>query len=302
VICTHDRPHYLQACLESLRQPQHGALGFEVLVVDSASPPAVAVQIAALTAAEGVSLVRLDAPGLSAARNAGLLAVRTPWVAYVDDDARVAPDWITAIAAAIARLPPNTAAIGGPIVPDWEAPCPSWWPTELVPALTVLDWDRPGFMGDGSLPAHVEPYGANMVFRCDALRAVGGFPLDLGRVGGKLLSGEEAWVVRALRKTGWEVHYEPSVTVTHSIQAGRLTPSWLLSRQFWSGVSEALVVHRMGQRNGVRLKAMRMILHAALRSPLAAWPSHSTALMRQRCALAFASGYLRGVAAAMRGG
>ena len=302
VICTHDRPGYLQSCLNSIAAQDPPPSGCSVIVVDSASTQATALQIAALAATHGAAVIRIDQPGLSVARNAGLAAAVTPWVAYIDDDARVAAGWARAIAEAAARLPEDTGAIGGPIAPDWEAPCPSWWPPELVPALTVLDWNRPGRVGDGSLPPHVEPYGANMVFRCEALRAVGGFPPNLGRIGTKLLSGEEAWVMRALRQTGWNVRYEPSVAVLHSIQAGRLTPQWLLSRQFWSGVSEAMVVHRLGRRRGAAAKALRMVLHAALRAPLAAWPASSVTLMRQRCALAFASGYLRGLASAMLGG
>jgi glycosyltransferase involved in cell wall biosynthesis len=300
VVCTHDRPHYLRACLASLAGEAGAAVPRSVVVVDSASSAAASVEIAALTAAHGGTLVRLDRPGLSLARNAGLAAVKTPWLAYIDDDARVAPDWCSNIARAIARLSPRAAVFGGPIVPEWEAPCPSWWPPDLVPVLTILDWARPGMVGDGSLPPHVEPYGANMVFRGDALRAVGGFPLHLGRVGTKLLSGEEAWVMRALRDAGWDVHYDPDVVVTHCIQASRLTPGWLLSRQYWSGASEAMVALRLG--DGVGVKALRMALHAALRAPLAAWPGRSSALIRQRCALAFASGYLRGVAAMFGGG
>ena len=305
IVCTHERPRYLATCLAALATGG-GAGGAaapgecHVIVVDSASSAPAAAEIAALAAAHGTQLLRVDEPGLSLARNAGLAAAVTPWVAYIDDDARVAPDWVAAIAAAVARLPPQAAALGGPIVPAWEAPCPSWWPAELVPALTVLDWNTPGRVGDGSLPRHVEPYGANMVFRTAALRQIGGFPPKLGRIGAKLLSGEEAWVMRALRGAGHDIHYDPAISVTHSIQAVRLTPHWLLRRQFWSGVSEAIVAARLEGRYSAHAKGLRMMLHAALRAPLALWPERSPALIRQRCALAFASGYLRGLFIVLR--
>jgi cellulose synthase/poly-beta-1,6-N-acetylglucosamine synthase-like glycosyltransferase len=308
VICTHERPRYLATCLAALAASgaeRNTAMdaGAMVLVVDSASSAAAAAEIAALAAEHGARLLRVDNPGLSLARNAGLAAVTTPWVAYIDDDARVAPDWARAIAAAVARLPPSAAALGGPIVPAWEAPCPIWWPAELIPALTVLSWSRPGRVGDGSLPRHVEPYGANMIFRTAALRAIGGFPPQLGRIGAKLLSGEEAWVMRALRRAGHEIHYDPAICVTHSIQAIRLTPRWLLQRQFWSGVSEAIVAARLGNprdRRNAFIKGVRMSLHASLRAPLALWPQRDAAMIRQRCALAFASGYLRGLMLALQ--
>ena len=306
IVCTHERPRYLATCLAALdagRSPTDALTGtcWRVLVVDSASGPATAAEIAALAAAHGAALLRVEKAGLSRARNTGLQAVATPWVAYIDDDARVAPDWARAIAASVARLPARAAALGGPIVPAWEAPCPRWWPAELIPALTVLSWSRPGQVGNGSLPRHVEPYGANMVFRTAALRAVGGFPPQLGRVGAKLLSGEEAWVMRLLRAAGHEIHYDPAISVTHSIQASRLTPRWLLQRQFWSGVSEAMVAARLDGRGSASVKGMRMALHAALRAPLALYPTRTPAMIRQRCALAFASGYLRGLLVGMGG-
>ena len=305
IVCTHERPRYLATCLAALEAghgPDDAASGIEwcLMVVDSASSAPAAAEIATLAAAYGAQLLRVDEPGLSLARNAGLAAAVTPWVAYIDDDARVAPDWARAIAATVARMPPQAAALGGPIVPAWEAPCPPWWPPELVPALTVLSWSRAGRVGDGSLPRHVEPYGANMMFRTAALREVGGFPPKLGRIGAKLLSGEEAWVMRALRGAGHDIHYDPTISVTHSIQATRLTPRWLLRRQFWSGVSEAIVAARLDGLGGAYAKGLRMTLHAALRAPLALWPQRSPAMIRQRCALAFASGYLSGLFIVLR--
>ncbi len=304
VVCTHARPRYLATCLGALaanrRSDDARDAQWGVIVVDSASPAAAAAENAALAAAHGAHLLRIDAPGLSIARNAGLAAAHTPWVAYIDDDAAVAPDWAGAIAAAVVRLPSRAAALGGPILPSWEAPCPPWWPDELIPALTVLSWGRAGRVGDGLLPPHVEPYGANMAFRTAALRAVGGFPPELGRIGAKLLSGEEAWVMRALRDAGYDIHYDPTISVTHSIQATRLTPAWLLQRQFWSGVSEAIVAVRLDGRRRATAKALRLALHAALRAPLAVWPVRDAGMIRQRCAYAFASGYLRGLLGAVR--
>ena len=305
IVCTHERPRYLAVCLAALAAGRMDdmlvGVHAQVIVVDSASSAAAAAQIAALAAAHGARLLRVETPGLSLARNAGLAAALTPWVAYIDDDAQVAYGWARAIAAAIMRLPADAAALGGPILPAWEAPCPAWWPPDLIPALTVLNWNRPGRVGDGSLPPLVEPYGANMIFRTAALRAVGGFPPQLGRIGAKLLSGEEAWVMRALRGAGHGIHYDPAVSVTHSIQAARLTPHWLLQRQFWSGVSEAIVAMRLEGRRRALAKGLRMALHAVLCAPLAAWPMYNAAMMRQRCVLAFASGYLRGLFGALRG-
>jgi glucosyl-dolichyl phosphate glucuronosyltransferase len=298
VVCTHDRPDYLRTCLQSLAAQRGSELA--VIVVDSASPPDSAALIASLAAEHGATLLRAEQPGLSLARNAGLAATTSEWIAYIDDDAQPESGWAQAIAMATRALPPKAGALGGAIHPQWEAPCPAWWPPELVPALTVLEWHQAGRMGDGTLPPHVEPYGANMVFRVSALNAVGGFPPHLGRVGTRLLSGEEAWVMRSLLQAGFSVHYDPSIAVLHSIQAVRLTPDWLVGRQYWSGVSEAIVTSRLIGRLRAGRKAARLLAQLAARSPWAVLGGPGMEAVRRRCAVAFAAGYIRGTLAELR--
>ncbi|MBV1798129.1 glycosyltransferase family 2 protein [Siccirubricoccus sp. G192] len=111
ILCTHARPDYLGACLAGLAAQSRR--DFELLVVDSASPPAAATAIAGLAARHGARLLRAEAPGLSLARNLGLAAARAPWVAYLDDDAVAEPGWAAALLARIAILPEAGAALGG---------------------------------------------------------------------------------------------------------------------------------------------------------------------------------------------
>jgi GT2 family glycosyltransferase len=286
VVCTHARPGYLGACLEGLgrqRVPPH-----EVIVVDSASPPAAAEEIEALAEAAGSTLLRADRPGLSHARNLGLAAATTPWVAYLDDDAVAEPDWTARMADAIALLPPAAAAIGGRILPEWEAPLPDWWPQALRGVLTIVEWDGQGEEGRG-LPDGVAVYGANMAFRAEALRAIGGFPEELGRVEGRLLSGEEVEVLERLRARAGRVFYDGRITVRHSIQEERLRPSWLLSRLHWQGATDALRDRRRGTSRPVPRAAK-----LAVQAPLLLWPATSSSLLRARCGAAYNLGYLRG--------
>jgi hypothetical protein len=139
-----------------------------------------------------------------------------------------------------------------------------------------------------------------MVFRTAALRRIGGFPLHLGRVGLKLLSGEERWVMRALERAGHSVHYDPRIRVQHSIQVGRLTLDWLISRQYWSGVSEAVVTAQMASPRAAIAKALRLCAHIPARGALLLRRVDGVDSVRNRCALAFAVGYVRGAATAVR--
>jgi GT2 family glycosyltransferase len=287
IICTHARPDYLAACLDGLARQQGGPP--RLVVVDSASPPGPAARIAALAAAHGATLVRSERAGLSHARNLGLAAAQRGWCAFLDDDAVPAPDWTRRLAEAIAALPPEAAALGGRILPHWEGPLPGWWPASLRGVLTIVEWDGQGEDGR-NLPAGVAVYGANMAFRSADLAAVGGFPEELGRVGNRLLSGEEVEVLDRLRARGRRIFYDGRVTVRHSIQAERLRPAWLLSRLHWQGATDALRDRRRGAARRAPMAAAKL----AVQAPLLLWPAHSPSLLRARCGAAYNLGYLRG--------
>ncbi|WP_237216199.1 glycosyltransferase family 2 protein, partial [Falsiroseomonas oryziterrae] len=236
VICTHARPAYLRACLAGLSVQEEAT---DVVVVDSASPPQAAAEIAALAAEAGARLVRSERPGLSIARNLGLEASSAAWTAFLDDDAVPLPDWSLRLREAIQSLPLDAAAIGGRILPNWEGPLPAWWPPALRGVLTIVEWEGRGEEGR-DLPDGVAVYGANMAFDSEALRGVGGFPEELGRVGTRLLSGEEVEVLDRLRAAGRRVFYDGRITVRHSIQQNRLNPDWLLTRLHWQGATDAV--------------------------------------------------------------
>jgi glycosyltransferase involved in cell wall biosynthesis len=283
-LCTHSRPHYLATCLGALAAQQTG--GAEILVVDSASPSGPAAEIAALAARFGARALRSDQPGLSVARNLGLTEARAPWVAYLDDDAVPAPDWQARLLKRIATLPPRVGVLGGRILPAWEEPLPAWWPDSLRGVLTIVEWEGCAELGRGT-PPEVAVYGANMAFAAQPLRDIGGFPESLGRVGNRLLSGEEVEVMTRLRERGLGALYDGGVTVFHSIQRERLRPGWLLSRLLWQGATDALRQRSLGRTAAAAGKL-------ALQAPLLLWPETSPVFLRARCGAAYNLGYLRG--------
>jgi glycosyltransferase involved in cell wall biosynthesis len=306
ILCTHARPGYLAACLAGLARQEPVEGGVETIVVDSASPAVEAAEITRLAAEYGARLLRCDQPGLSLARNQGLAAAAAPWVAYLDDDAVPADDWALALAAAIGCAPARTAVIGGRIDPHWEAPLPPWWPEEAVGVLTIITHDGEGVVGgpvlpgSPALPGWVEPFGANIAFAAEPLRAIGGFPLDLGRVGEKLISGEEQFVVARLAAAGHGAFYAGGVVVRHSIQATRLNRAWLFSRLHWQGVSEAILTARLGRRGAMWGKAAKMAAKLLLGLPTLAGKAETTGQVSRRGWTLFAAGYVRGAFASLR--
>lgn len=284
-ICTHDRSGAVARCLAGLGPM---ADDVDVLVVDSGSGEAEAAAVALIAAAHGAQHIRLAETGLSAARNAALAAAQGTWIAYLDDDAIPASDWVAVLLETIAREP-DLAATGGSILPRWQVNLPIWWPPGLRAVLTIIDTVRKGDEGADE----VEPYAANIAFRRDLLIEFGGFPACLGRRGSLLLSNEETYILRRMRKARLKVRFNPDLVVHHEIARERLRPDWLVQRQHWSGVSEAIMLGALGES---RLrKAWRMAAHVAVLAPFLLWPEASTLCLGWRCDVAFASGFLRGV-------
>ena len=294
-ICTHDRPHYLSDCLAGLRQQTAAPDQFDILVVDSASTGDIPAQLTQLVAAcANARLLRVDQGGISIARNAGAAASQGDYIAYLDDDAIPAPDWVERIQDAVSEAEPPPALIGGRILPHWEAPLPGWWPPRLRGVLSIIETKAAGEFRTAALPPGLEPYGANMVVQAASLRDAGGFGQQSGRFGKALLSDEEVQLAWRLQNAGHSVRYDSRIVVRHQIQAARLTPAWLLSRLYWQGVSTVLTRRLLGRPGDVWRELPRRIALALLLAPTALVPRDSTRLVACRWRLAYALGFIRG--------
>ncbi|MBK6393891.1 MAG: glycosyltransferase [Betaproteobacteria bacterium] len=103
VVPTFGRPQELRGCLEALAALDYPRDRYEVVVVDDGSdPPVVPWAGAADPGCASAGCARNAGP---AARNAGARAATGEILAFTDDDCRPASDWLSAIAAALARDP-----------------------------------------------------------------------------------------------------------------------------------------------------------------------------------------------------
>jgi glycosyltransferase involved in cell wall biosynthesis len=227
-VCTHNRARYLEQALQSLWSQTAPASAFEVLVVDNASTddtPGVVER--ARDARPDIRYVREDKLGLSNARNRAIAETHTPFIAFLDDDAIAAPPWVERLVHCFTALSPRPVAVGGPIHPIWEAPRPPWLPDSLL-------------------------VGANMAFDRQSLVDVGGFSTALGRIGDRLLSGEEMLLLRQLHARGACGYYDEQASVRHHVAAARLTKEWFYRRIYWDGMSTALINIELQRLHGMR--------------------------------------------------
>jgi len=252
LIPVRDRIPELRRCLAA------AGTRYPVLVVDdgSADPDAVG----AVARAAGARLVRRPASGgPGAARNTGLAALTSEFVAFLDSDCEPPPGWIDRLAGHFAD--PLVAAVAPRV-----AAAPGTGPT----------------LDQGGQPARVAPLTRVSYVPTAALlarrRALGG-GFDQA-----LRYGEDVDLIWRLDRAGWRVRYEPAVEVHHAA-TGSL--AGILHRRFRYGTSAAPLARRHpGALTPLILQPWPTLTMTALlaRRPAAAAGSFalSAALLRRR--------------------
>jgi glycosyltransferase involved in cell wall biosynthesis len=212
-------------------------------------------------------------PGLSRARNRALhWASEADVLAFVDDDAVVEPGWYDTLHRRWDEAPGEVACIGGPIRPRYAVPPPPWFSEGIAHVLTLLD--RGAEVRDLD-PDQEAVYGANISFRVQPLRQVGGFDPRLGHTGGRVFFAEEDEAQRALVRLGYGVRYVPDAAVEHVIPPDRLTRASFIRRRFWFGAA-------LGLRGGRgRALAARQALASSVGAVAAALSRHDALAMER---------------------
>jgi glycosyltransferase involved in cell wall biosynthesis len=236
VICTYNRAACLDAVLATLEQQAHDAeIVWRVLVVDNASTDATP-DVVASYAARLPELRRVFEPeqGLTAARHRGVQETAAPWIAFVDDDNHLAPDWLSAIAGAI-RAHPDAGGIGGKVVLDWEVPAP--------PYLKEFGFCFAEQDGGGVDRVIESLAGAGMVLRRAALVESGWLarPLVADRVGNRLVSGGDVEIAQRVRAAGYDLWLTPAAVLKHRIPVSRTGRRYLLRIIRGLGASSAQI-------------------------------------------------------------
>ena len=170
--------------------------------------------------------------------NTALLLTRAEIVAFLDDDAEAAPDWLER-KLAVYSTHPDVVAVGGAPLPDYGAPRPSWFPPDF-------DWVFGCHYR--SLPERLAPIphliGTSMSVRRDAILAVSGFHADW--------HDDMDLSHRIAHSFGpAAVCYEPRAEVRHYVPPDRLTWSYFWRRCFYVNRSKVGAFADMGEAGNI---------------------------------------------------
>lgn len=143
-------------------------------------------------------------PGAAAARNTGARAARGRLLAFCDADDRVTRGWLSGMVSALE----THSLVAGAIDHD-----------TLNPGVESGSHHR-SHRDSAPIGSRFLPYAlsSNMGVRAGAFRQVGGFPEDLGTLGGA--AGEDIALSWRLQLAGFPLHFEPGAIVAYRHRRG----------------------------------------------------------------------------------
>lgn len=261
IICAYTEKRWdaLVAAVGSLKR-QTTAPGEIIIVIDH-NPTLLS---RALDFFENITVIaNSEMPGLSGARNSGVLTARGNLIAFLDDDATAEPDWLNWLIAACRDS--NTLGAVGKIEPLWVDGCARWFPEEFYWVVGC------SYRGLPETAAEVRNLvGGCMCLRREVFEMVGGFRTGLGRVGTIPLGCEETELcIRARQR--WpraRFVYEPHAVIHHIVPRSRLTWQYYYSRCYSEGLSKATMSRLVGTGLGLaseRTHALRILPKGVLK-------------------------------------
>jgi len=225
VVCSCNGARTIDDCCASLRQLDYP--DFEVIVVDDGSTDGTG----AIAREHGFRVIRTENRGLSSARNAGLEAATGEIVAYIDDDVRPDPHWLTYLVSTFMRT--RHAGVGGPnIAPSGDG--------RIADCVANAPGNPTHVLLSDQEAEHIP--GCNMAFRKAALQAIGGFDPQFHA------AGDDVDVCWRLQERGWTLGFNPAAMVWHHRRSS-IRAYWKQQKGY--GKAEALLEQKWPEKYNV---------------------------------------------------
>ena len=250
LICTRDRSSMMEECLRTVLACSPAAT--EIVVVDQSRDETTRLAVCRHQGGKvPVRYLRSRGTGLSLAKNQGIADCTSDIVAFTDDDCRVDPGWLGAIAAPL--IAGTAGAAAGKTLPE-----PGSNGTEET--ASVFAPPRARTFGSRTHPWRVGGGGNFAVLR-EALRRVGPFDERFGP-GAPLESAEDMDMVHRLLRAGIRIIYVPEALVQHRSWRAPLE-NRRLARRYGVGAGGYFAKHFVA---GDLISGWRFLQRAGVRS------------------------------------
>jgi glycosyltransferase involved in cell wall biosynthesis len=230
VIPTYNGANRLPRVLEKLQlQASIESLSWEILVIDNNSTDRTAELIKTYQKSWQFPFALRYSfepkKGTAFARQLGVKEAQGELIGFIDDDNLPDANWLKE-AYLFSQTHPRAGAYGCRIIGEFEVPPPENF-EKIAQFLAIRD--------HGNQPRLFEPEklrlppGAGLVVRKIAwVESVAQDCILTGRQGNNLQSGEDYEVLLQLYKHGWEIWYNPQMSINHYIPSHRLSKDYLL--------------------------------------------------------------------------
>jgi glycosyltransferase involved in cell wall biosynthesis len=221
VICTYNRAELLHHCLLACAALRGKEGDFEVVVIDNKCTDRTQEVVASHVGhVPGLRVVREEKQGLSHARNRGIEEAQSDWIYFIDDDAKVAPDFIERALACIEEVKP--LVFGGTFAPWYHYGQPRWFKDHYASSDLRYPVRR-------VLPKGRFLTGCNFCVHRSVFERFGTFDPNLGMRGNLVGYGEETELQREIQAAGMAIWFEPALKMDHVVNAERLNVSWQIA-------------------------------------------------------------------------
>lgn len=264
-ICTYRRAS-LSRAIQSLGELDHrGSVRVRLIVADNDDAPSARTLAEEAAAKANLELVFVHAPArnISIARNAVLDCARAEWLAFIDDDEEVAPDWL----ACLMRGRKDADIIFGPVRARYRPDAP-----RLIREadLHTTAPSRPQALLTG--------YAGNVLMRLEALQREGlRFSSRFGA------GGEDTVFFYKARQKGLRLGYVPDAIIHEDVPAVRESLGWLWQRRLSAGQAFGYCLHRLSGQTPLAIGSS-----SAIKALIFSFVTFAT-LVRPRVALKNAS-------------
>lgn len=184
--------------------------------------------------------------GLSGARNTGIALATGSIIAFLDDDAMAAHNWVEQLTQGFADQ--TVLGVGGTIVPLWDQGRPGWFPKEFD---WVIGCTYRGMPERATSVRNL--IGANMAFRREIFDTLGGFLNGVGQVGKSMLRCDDTEFCIRVGQRWPQRHmlYLPPALVYHHVPVNRARWHYFRTRCYTEGLAKALVTNLVGTQDGL---------------------------------------------------